>query len=138
MTNAAVESLPRIFASADPDGPHVVTEDFVLDDRSTNVANMGRLVGPGEWRNFVATAYEVGEPEFSIAEVVAVRCERGAAVRVLVDYGDGYVSQDGVDCVMFDPTISLIHRWTRVDTAAIAVAELERLCRADEDQPPTR
>ena len=96
LSNAASDSLRAILSSANPDGPTVVTGDFVLEDRSTRVPNMGRIDGPDEWRKYIRTAYEVGEPQFTLTEVVAVRGERAAAVRILVDYGDGYASQDGV------------------------------------------
>lgn len=131
LTNAAVEVIRQLMARSErPSGPSGATQDFVLEDRSARQGlNIGRFVGPDEFRQLVLSAWEVasGPPRFSVVEVHAVHGQRAAVISSRIEFGDDRVSEGGVSYVQLDPTLTLLHRWTMFDTAEEAIAELDWL-----------
>ena len=113
----------------DADATPPVTGDFTYEDRRSGGMNFGHLDATGFWA-YLGSMWDVGgrRPQMSMHEVVAVRDDRLAAVREVIDYGND-ADVEGIVCFCLDPDLKRMQRAVIHDPsdADAAIRELDRM-----------
>lgn len=102
---------------------------FVIEDRRAVVSHPdGDAAGLAE-RFRLTSELGMGAPQIDVPEVVAVRGERLAAVRIAVTFDGGAARMDSIGVVRFDPTVTRLERIVQFDEddVSAAIVELDRL-----------
>ena len=104
-------------------------DGFVFEDRRAVVSHPDGDAAALAERFRLMSELGMGAPHVEVPEVVAVRGERLAAVRIAVVFEGGVARMDSIGVVRFDPTVTRLERIVQFDEddVSAAVAELDRL-----------
>ena len=104
-------------------------DGFVIEDRRRVVSHPDGDAAVLAERFRMMNELGMGTPDINVPEVVAVRGERLAAVRIAVTFDGGAARMDSIGVVRFDPTVTRMERIVQFDhdDASAAINELDRL-----------